>query len=163
MSLVKSSATRLDSASTWLSSVMSWTTTTTSVTLPLLSRRVVAFSNTVNVLPDFDLRTNSKLAVPFPASASCKTSSTYFLGRESRHLSCLSVPFCYPELQIYTEAWGIALSMRRDKSSATRSCSLVTSRICVMSWPSPITPVTSSFGPRRVVAFSKISRRSPNW
>mmetsp|Transcript_30644 Transcript_30644/g.78055 ORF Transcript_30644/g.78055 Transcript_30644/m.78055 type:complete len:202 (+) Transcript_30644:206-811(+) len=65
--------------------------------------------------------------------------------------------------QVSTPKIGaLALSMSRDRSSTMRSCSLVISRISVMSCPTPITPVTSPFGPRRVVALSRISLRCPN-
>mmetsp|Transcript_72641 Transcript_72641/g.210274 ORF Transcript_72641/g.210274 Transcript_72641/m.210274 type:complete len:213 (+) Transcript_72641:316-954(+) len=56
---------------------------------------------------------------------------------------------------------AFALSINRERSSAMRICSLVISRICVMSWPTPITPVISPSGPLRVVAFRRMSRRSP--
>ena len=56
-----------------------------------------------------------------------------------------------------------AVSMSCDRSSATRSCSLVISRISVRSCPTPMTPMTSPFGPRLVVAFSRISLRCPNF
>mmetsp|Transcript_98990 Transcript_98990/g.255936 ORF Transcript_98990/g.255936 Transcript_98990/m.255936 type:complete len:201 (+) Transcript_98990:1229-1831(+) len=58
---------------------------------------------------------------------------------------------------------ALAVSIRRDRSSATRSCSLVISRISVISCPTPITPVTSPSGPRLVVALSRIIRRSPSF
>mmetsp|Transcript_20629 Transcript_20629/g.51609 ORF Transcript_20629/g.51609 Transcript_20629/m.51609 type:complete len:201 (-) Transcript_20629:1282-1884(-) len=47
INLIKSSATRLDSAITWFNSVMSCPTPTTPVILPLASRRVVALRRTV--------------------------------------------------------------------------------------------------------------------
>mmetsp|Transcript_27410 Transcript_27410/g.72807 ORF Transcript_27410/g.72807 Transcript_27410/m.72807 type:complete len:224 (+) Transcript_27410:134-805(+) len=56
---------------------------------------------------------------------------------------------------------ALALSMSLDKSSAILSCSLALSRICVMSCPTPMTPVTSLLGPRLVVALINTSRLSP--
>mmetsp|Transcript_25068 Transcript_25068/g.72287 ORF Transcript_25068/g.72287 Transcript_25068/m.72287 type:complete len:241 (+) Transcript_25068:411-1133(+) len=49
---------------------------------------------------------------------------------------------------------ALAVSISRDRSSATRCCSAVMALICVMSCPTQITPMTSPFGPRRVVAFN---------
>mmetsp|Transcript_20626 Transcript_20626/g.51576 ORF Transcript_20626/g.51576 Transcript_20626/m.51576 type:complete len:201 (-) Transcript_20626:520-1122(-) len=56
---------------------------------------------------------------------------------------------------------AFAVSMSLAKSSAFRCCSLVISRILVMSWPTPMTPVTSPSGPRRAVALRRISLRLP--
>mmetsp|Transcript_75067 Transcript_75067/g.207046 ORF Transcript_75067/g.207046 Transcript_75067/m.207046 type:complete len:204 (+) Transcript_75067:195-806(+) len=57
---------------------------------------------------------------------------------------------------------ALAVSMSRDRSSAMRCCSAISERSSEMSWPTPITPVTSPSAPRRVVAFSRISRRWPS-
>mmetsp|Transcript_94054 Transcript_94054/g.210819 ORF Transcript_94054/g.210819 Transcript_94054/m.210819 type:complete len:264 (-) Transcript_94054:212-1003(-) len=62
-----------------------------------------------------------------------------------------------------TEMIGaMAVSTMYLNSAARRSASSFCLFNSVMSWPTPITPVTSPFCPWRVVAFSRISRRVPS-
>mmetsp|Transcript_51408 Transcript_51408/g.96321 ORF Transcript_51408/g.96321 Transcript_51408/m.96321 type:complete len:322 (+) Transcript_51408:3690-4655(+) len=49
---------------------------------------------------------------------------------------------------------ALAFSIMRERSSATLWCSAAIARICVMSCPTPMTPMMFPEGPRRVVAFN---------
>ena len=100
--------------------------------------RVVALSNTVKASPCLDFNTNFKLAVSFPTSASCRTRDTEFLKSGwvkfcTRFLPIVSLEV-NPEISAAflfhpvtmkfrstPKIGAFALSMSRDKSSATRS------------------------------------------
>mmetsp|Transcript_89571 Transcript_89571/g.253733 ORF Transcript_89571/g.253733 Transcript_89571/m.253733 type:complete len:216 (+) Transcript_89571:390-1037(+) len=57
---------------------------------------------------------------------------------------------------------ALAVSMMFRNSVATRMASDFCWLSSVMSWPTPMTPVTTLSAPLRVVAFSRISRRLPS-
>mmetsp|Transcript_20628 Transcript_20628/g.51598 ORF Transcript_20628/g.51598 Transcript_20628/m.51598 type:complete len:322 (-) Transcript_20628:3640-4605(-) len=175
---VKSSATCLASPMTLSNSVMSCPTPTTPMTAPFESRLGVAFNKTVYRLPCLEIKGNSKFAVSSPDKALRSTSWTdlrssgwmkfctkFFPMVSSLVYPSMSAAFLFHSVtrpfKSTPNIGAFALSIKRDKSSAMRICSLVLSRICVMSCPTPMTPVTSPSGPRRVVAFSKMSLRSP--
>ena len=76
ISIFKSLATRASSAFPLFSSVMSWPTPTTPEIWPWASRRVAALRRISTRSPFFEYSGNSKLAVSFPFSAFCSTSTT---------------------------------------------------------------------------------------
>eukprot|EP00972_Heterocapsa_arctica_P068699 10151772-Heterocapsa_arctica.AAC.1 len=90
MSLVRSSATRRDSAMARFKAVISWPTPTTPMMEPLPSWRDVAFRSTVYRSPNLESSGNSKFAVSLPRSASPSTADTE--DRRASQRTCGSTP-----------------------------------------------------------------------
>mmetsp|Transcript_64182 Transcript_64182/g.206761 ORF Transcript_64182/g.206761 Transcript_64182/m.206761 type:complete len:211 (-) Transcript_64182:15-647(-) len=179
MMFLNSVAWRTASDFCWFSSVMSWPTPTAPMTLPSRSRRGVAFSRMSRFSPLLEYSGSSKFPTSSPWSARSSTSCTRIwcawamnsLTKSCRRVSCREKPLICAALRFHSftqpctstpKMGALAVSMSRDRSSATSCDSRISARSSVMSWPTPMTPVTSPSAPRRVVEFSKMSRRRPS-
>mmetsp|Transcript_44394 Transcript_44394/g.127090 ORF Transcript_44394/g.127090 Transcript_44394/m.127090 type:complete len:249 (-) Transcript_44394:2020-2766(-) len=159
--------------------VMSCPTITTPVTLPLASKRAVAFNNMSTRLPSLVINGTSKFAVSTPLQAWVRTSRT--LGTYSGVMNSLTkwwprtssrenpvslTAFVFHSVTLPSTSTpmigAFALSISRCKSSAMVRCSARLRSKSVMSCPTPITPLTSPVVPRRAVAFRDISRLLPS-
>mmetsp|Transcript_64171 Transcript_64171/g.196285 ORF Transcript_64171/g.196285 Transcript_64171/m.196285 type:complete len:286 (+) Transcript_64171:1449-2306(+) len=176
----KSSAMRCCSAAMALICVMSCPTQITPITSLLGPRRVAALRSSTAFCSPSLTNGSSKLGVCSPFSAFSRTCpmdafrssvtnlETMGWPMASAHVNCASSA----SFRFHSVTWpwmstpkmgALAVSMSRARSSAFLCCSSVISRIIVISWPTPITPVTWPSGPRRVVAFNRISLRLPSF
>mmetsp|Transcript_75074 Transcript_75074/g.207082 ORF Transcript_75074/g.207082 Transcript_75074/m.207082 type:complete len:217 (-) Transcript_75074:605-1255(-) len=179
MMCLNSAALRMASDFCLFNSVMSWPTPTTPLTLPSAPRLGVAFSRMSCFSPLLEYSSNSKLPTTSPPRAVSSTSSTRVLCSASMNSAAKGRPrvswrvkpliiatFRFHSLtQPFTsrpKIGAFAVSINLDRSSATSCDSRITARSSVMSWPTPMTPLTMPSAPRRVVAFSRRFRRVPS-
>mmetsp|Transcript_44399 Transcript_44399/g.127117 ORF Transcript_44399/g.127117 Transcript_44399/m.127117 type:complete len:341 (-) Transcript_44399:267-1289(-) len=175
----KSSAIVLLSSSALRMFVISCPTPSTPVTVPFASRRGVAFSRMSLRFPSLAIRGNSKFAVSSPWHAEIRTCWTRSRNSGVMKSSTRSLPivsslgnidksaaFLFHSVtrpSTFTPNIGaFAVSIRRDRSSATILLSVKAFLIAVISWPTPTTPVTFPLVSRRVVAFNRMSTVWPS-
>mmetsp|Transcript_75066 Transcript_75066/g.207041 ORF Transcript_75066/g.207041 Transcript_75066/m.207041 type:complete len:213 (+) Transcript_75066:674-1312(+) len=180
ISRVKSSATRDLSFMVSRILVRSWPHATMPAIPPRASRKVAPLIVNTSCPPSFVFRftSNSPRSSSLPLLAFLITSRTTCLQSSPINSSTRGRPST--SSLVYPDIWAtlsfhsmhkpflsmpmigaLAQRMSRAMSSASRFCSAVTRRISVMSWPTPITPVTSPSAPRKAVAFINTSRWSP--